>query len=81
MSHKNDSPKLIQNVKWSIKRLVVDLSLFLVVSIHGRPQASIAAIFRQSAGYLSFFTSFRTQGAENFLRGLIKVTEKFLLAM
>ena len=24
----------------------------LVVSIHGRPQASIAAIFRQSAGYV-----------------------------
>ena len=55
MSHKNDSPKLTQKVLWSIKGLVVDLSVYLislVVSIHGRPQASIAAIFRQSGGYV-----------------------------
>ena len=54
VSHKNDSPNLTQ------KSLVVYLKaggrsvnlIFIVVSIHGRPQASIAAVFRQSAGYV-----------------------------
>ena len=49
MCHKIDSPNITQKVYWSIKGLVVDL-IPLVVSIHGRPQAFIAAIFPQSAG-------------------------------
>ena len=37
----------------------MDLSIIsLVVSIHGRPQASIAAIFRQSAGYVFLYIAF-----------------------
>ena len=50
MSHKNDSRL--------VKGLLVNLSFIsLAISIHGRPQASIAASFRQSAGYV--FSLFR----------------------
>ena len=62
MSHKNDSPNLTRKVQSSVKKLVVDRSvnlIYLVVIIHGRPQASIAAIFRQSAGYVFNFCPFR----------------------
>ena len=56
MCHKTDNPILKQKIEWSIKRLVVDLYLIsLDVSIHGRPQTSIAAIFRQSAFYVLNF--------------------------
>ena len=56
MCHKIDSPDLNQKSEWSIKGLVVDLpTFFLVLSIRGGPQASIAAIFRQSAGYVFSF--------------------------
>ena len=52
MCHKIDSPNLTLVVYYRTGGLYVYL-IFLVVSIHGRPQASIAAIFRQSAGYVS----------------------------
>ena len=45
--------KFLKDVLWSINGLVVNVSLIsLVVSIYGRPQASVVAIFRQSDGYV-----------------------------
>ena len=56
VSHKNDRPDLTQKVLWSSKGLVVNLSIFFwLLQIRGRPEASIAAILRQSAGYISTF--------------------------
>ena len=52
MSHKNDSPNLSKKSSGLLKD---DYLISVVVSIHGRPQASIAAIFRQSAGYINQF--------------------------
>ena len=51
MCQKNDNPNLTQSL------VVYFISVYLislVASIHGRPKASIAASFRQSAGFVLF---------------------------
>ena len=56
MSHKNDSPNLTQNSSGLLKAGGRSVNLIsLVVSIHVSPQASIVAIFRQSAGSVNIF--------------------------
>ena len=53
MSHKNDSANLTKKSSGLLKDWwSICLSYFFNVSIHGKPQTSIAANFRQSAGYV-----------------------------
>ena len=52
-SHKNDCRNLTQNSSGLLKDWwSICLCYFFFVSIHGRREASIAYIFRQSAGYV-----------------------------
>ena len=58
MCNKNDNPNLTQNFWGSIKGRVVNLYLIsLVVSIHGRPQAPIAAFSGHLPAMLLFLYS------------------------
>ena len=53
MSHKNNSPNLTKRSTGLLKTDGQSVYLnSLVVSIHGRPQASNAAIFQQSSGHV-----------------------------
>ena len=55
----------------------VDL-ISLVVSIHGRPQASIAAIFRQFAGYVSILLTSIITSRLNIIERDINVWKVFV---